>query len=138
MKKSRFSDSQIMAILKQAEAATGVPDLCREHGISTATFYKWRSKFGGMGVPIKLACAAFRISEACYRYQPKLTTENDEIADVDRQTRKITHEQIDCRAALQREIRLARHCGQTTQKQQCLPMKYRVAHQVDSRGTVMP
>jgi putative transposase len=48
MKKSRFSDSQIMAVLKQAEAGTAVPDLCREHGISSATFYKWRSKFGGM------------------------------------------------------------------------------------------
>ena len=48
MKKSRFSDGQILAILKQAEAGTPVPALCREHGISTATFYKWRSKFGGM------------------------------------------------------------------------------------------
>jgi putative transposase len=48
MKKSRFSDSQIIAILKQAEAGTTVPSLCREHGISSATFYKWRSKFGGM------------------------------------------------------------------------------------------
>lgn len=48
MKKSRFSDSQILAILKQAEAGSGVPDVCREHGISTATFYKWRAKFGGM------------------------------------------------------------------------------------------
>ena len=48
MKKSRFSDSQIMAVLKQAQAGTPVPELCREHGISSATFYKWRSKFGGM------------------------------------------------------------------------------------------
>lgn len=48
MKKSRFSDSQIIAILKQAEAATPAPELCREHGISSATFYKWRAKFGGM------------------------------------------------------------------------------------------
>ncbi len=48
MKKSRFTDSQIMAILKQAEAGSAVPDLCREHGMSNATFYKWRAKYGGM------------------------------------------------------------------------------------------
>lgn len=48
MKKSRFSDSQIVAILKQAEAGSPVPELCREHGISSATFYKWRAKYGGM------------------------------------------------------------------------------------------
>ena len=48
MKTSKFSDSQIMAILKQAEAGTPAPELCREHGISSATFYKWRSRFGGM------------------------------------------------------------------------------------------
>ena len=48
MKKSKFTDSQIIAILNQAEAGTPVPDLCREHGVSNATFYKWRAKFGGM------------------------------------------------------------------------------------------
>ena len=48
MKLSRFTDSQIIAILKQAEAGSPVPELCREHGMSSATFYKWRSKFGGM------------------------------------------------------------------------------------------
>jgi putative transposase len=48
VKKSRFTDSQIIAVLKQAEGGSLVPDLCREHGISSATFYKWRSKFGGM------------------------------------------------------------------------------------------
>ena len=52
MKKSRFSDSQIIGILKQAEAGTPVPELCRTHGISHATFYKWRSKFGGMDAPM--------------------------------------------------------------------------------------
>lgn len=48
MKKSRYTDSQILAILKQAEAGAPVPELCREHGMSSATFYKWRSKYGGM------------------------------------------------------------------------------------------
>jgi putative transposase len=48
MKTSRYSDSQILAILKQAEAGTPVPELCREHGMSSATFYKWRAKYGGM------------------------------------------------------------------------------------------
>ena len=52
MKRSRFTDSQIMAVLKQAETGTPVPDLCREHGVSTATFYKWHAKFGGMDVPL--------------------------------------------------------------------------------------
>ena len=48
MKTSRFTDSQILSILKQAESGTPVPTLCREHGMSSATFYKWRAKFGGM------------------------------------------------------------------------------------------
>ena len=48
MKTSRFTDSQILAILKQAEGGLPVPELCREHGMSGATFYKWRAKFGGM------------------------------------------------------------------------------------------
>ena len=48
MKKSRYTDSQILAILKQAEAGTPVPELCREHGMSSAAFYKWRAKYGGM------------------------------------------------------------------------------------------
>ena len=50
MKKSRYSDSQIISILKQAEVGTPVTELCREHGMSDATFYKWRAKFGGMDV----------------------------------------------------------------------------------------
>ena len=50
MKKSRYSDSQIINILRQGEAGAKVPDLCREHGMFDATFYKWRSKFGGMDV----------------------------------------------------------------------------------------
>lgn len=48
MRSSKFSESQIVAILKQQEAGVKVADICREHGISAATFYKWRSKYGGM------------------------------------------------------------------------------------------
>ena len=48
MKTSRYSDSQILSILKQAESGTPVPALCREHGMSNASLYKWRAKFGGM------------------------------------------------------------------------------------------
>ena len=50
MKKSRFTDSQILDAIKREEAGLAVPDLCRELGISTATFYKWRAKYGGMDV----------------------------------------------------------------------------------------
>jgi len=48
MKKSRFTDSQILSIVKQVEAGTPITELCREHGISSASVYKWRAKFGGM------------------------------------------------------------------------------------------
>ena len=48
MKKKRYSGAQIMGILKQAESGVPVSDLCREHGMSSASFYKWRAKFGGM------------------------------------------------------------------------------------------
>ena len=47
-KSSRLNDNQIIAILKQHESGVPVADLCREHGMSQAMFYKWRSKFGGM------------------------------------------------------------------------------------------
>ena len=48
MKKSKFSDNQILSILKQSESGVPVPDLYRQHGMSSATFYNWRSKYGGM------------------------------------------------------------------------------------------
>lgn len=48
MKTSKFTDNQIMGILKQAEAGISASELCREHGMSSATFYKWRAKYGGM------------------------------------------------------------------------------------------
>lgn len=48
MKKSRFTEEQILGILKQVEVGRKVEDVCREHGISAATFYTWRSKYGGL------------------------------------------------------------------------------------------
>ena len=48
MKKTRFTETQIVSILKQQEAGRSVKDICREHGISDATFYNWKSKYGGM------------------------------------------------------------------------------------------
>jgi putative transposase len=48
MKTSRYSEPQILSILRQADGGVPVPELCREHGMSSASFYKWRAKFGGM------------------------------------------------------------------------------------------
>jgi len=60
MKNKRYSDAQIMGILKQAEGGVPVSELCREHGMSNASFYKWRAKFGGMDASMVLSrnCAA--------------------------------------------------------------------------------
>ncbi len=71
MKKERFTESQIMQILKQAEGGIPVADLCREYGMSNASFI----------VSIVLACTTFGISETCYCYRPMRNDENEEIAD---------------------------------------------------------
>ena len=50
MKKTRFTEARIMGVLRQAEGGVPVAELCREHGISSTSFYKWRAKYGGMDV----------------------------------------------------------------------------------------
>ena len=50
MRSSRFKEEQIIAILREQEAGTSTADVCRRHGVSTATFYKWKAKYGGLEV----------------------------------------------------------------------------------------
>jgi len=64
MRTPRFSDSQILAILKQNESGVAVQDLCREHGMSSASFYKWRAKFGGMDASLMKEMKELRAENA--------------------------------------------------------------------------
>jgi putative transposase len=64
MKRSRFSEEQIIVILKEHQAGLGAKELCRKHGVSDATFYKWRSKYGGMEVSEAKRLKALEVENA--------------------------------------------------------------------------
>ena len=64
MKKSKFSDSQILSILKQHEAGVSIAELAREHGVSSALLYQWRSKYGGMDASLMKEMKELRAENA--------------------------------------------------------------------------
>ena len=67
MKRSKFTDSQIMDALKRVDAGLAVPEVCRELGISTATFYKWRAKYGGMDTSMMARMKELEAENARYK-----------------------------------------------------------------------
>ena len=79
MKKSRKTESQIMGILKQTESGVPIPELCREHGMSAASFYKWRAKFGGMDASMM---KRMKELEAEYQRLKKMYAESKMDADI--------------------------------------------------------
>ena len=78
MKTARFSDAQIMGILRQAESGVPVSELCREHGMSSASFYKWRSRYGGMDASIVSEMKAMADENRCLkRMYAEMSMQND-------------------------------------------------------------
>jgi putative transposase len=83
MKKTRFTETQIISILKQQEAGISVKDLAREHGISEATFYNWKAKYGGMEAnEVKRMKDLEEENNRLKRIVANLTLENDAIKHV--------------------------------------------------------
>lgn len=83
MKKVRFTETQIISILKQQEAGISVKDLAREHGISEATFYNWKAKYGGMEAnEVKRMKDLEEENSRLKRIVANLTLENDAIKNV--------------------------------------------------------
>jgi putative transposase len=83
MKKSRFTESQIVAILKEGEAGMAVAQVARKHGISAATYYHWKSKYAGAGVPELKRLRELEVENAkLKRMYADLALENTAIKDV--------------------------------------------------------
>lgn len=83
MRKSKFSESKIVSLLKEAEAGRKVSDICREQGISSATFYQWRSKYGGMEASdIKKLKELQEENEKLKRMYADMALENQAIKDL--------------------------------------------------------
>ena len=83
MKKSRFSESQIIRILKEADGGRKVVDICRENGVSQATYYQWKAKFGGMEASdIRRLKALEEENSKLKRMFANLSLENEALKDV--------------------------------------------------------
>jgi len=83
MKKSRFTETQIVSILNEADAGMKVQDLCRKHGISPATYYKWKSKYGGMAASDLKRMKELEAENAkLKRMYADLSLENDALKDL--------------------------------------------------------
>ena len=83
MKKSRFSETQIVSILKEVEAGLKVDDICRKHGISTGTYYNWKSKYGGLSASELKRIKELEAENAkLKRMYADLAIENDTIKDL--------------------------------------------------------
>lgn len=83
MKKSRFTETQIISILNEADVGRKVQDICREHGISPATYYKWKSKYGGLSASELKRIKELEAENArLKRMYAELSLENDALKDL--------------------------------------------------------